>query len=174
MLACAKLYKEKGSIVHRFTCLCMENHLWKFQPKRTHISWDINENINKENKKNSGFGEERSHTIIIDNFLQWVFLSKFFAIFWFLWTPSDNSFTISPHNLALLHSTLLHSYIPSTFKDDCQMANPTIMLFSFKLIISKYNFQRNNAKTGVLNSTPVGVNRGPHPQVLTLHPVVST
>ena len=25
-------------------------------------------------------------------------------------TPSDNSFTISPHNLALLHSTLLHSY----------------------------------------------------------------
>ena len=29
----------------------------KFQPKRTHISWDMNENINKENKKNSGFGE---------------------------------------------------------------------------------------------------------------------
>ena len=25
-------------------------------------------------------------------------------------TPSDNSFTISPHNLALLHSTRLHSY----------------------------------------------------------------
>ena len=25
-------------------------------------------------------------------------------------TPSDNYFTISPHNLALLHSTLLHSY----------------------------------------------------------------
>ena len=25
-------------------------------------------------------------------------------------TPSDNSFTISPHNLALLHYTLLHSY----------------------------------------------------------------
>ena len=25
-------------------------------------------------------------------------------------TPSDNSFTNSPHNLALLHSTLLHSY----------------------------------------------------------------
>ena len=25
-------------------------------------------------------------------------------------TPSDNSFTISPHNLALLHSILLHSY----------------------------------------------------------------
>ena len=30
------------------------------------------------------------------------------------------------------------------------------------------------AKTGVLNLTPVGVNRGPHPQVLTLHPRVST
>ena len=57
----------------------MENHLWKFQPKQTHISWDMNENINKENKKNCGFGEalqERSHTIIIDSFLQWLFLSK--------------------------------------------------------------------------------------------------
>ena len=31
--------------------------MWKSQPKRTHISWDMNENINKENKKNSGFGE---------------------------------------------------------------------------------------------------------------------
>ena len=44
-------------IVHQFTCFCMENHLWEFQPKRTHICWDMNENINKENKKNSGFGE---------------------------------------------------------------------------------------------------------------------
>ena len=35
----------------------MENHLWKFQPIQTHISWDMNENINKENEKNSGFGE---------------------------------------------------------------------------------------------------------------------
>ena len=35
----------------------MENHLWKFQPKRTDISWEMNENINKEIKKNSGFGE---------------------------------------------------------------------------------------------------------------------
>ena len=33
------------------------NHLWKFQPKRTHISWDMNENISKENKNNSGFGQ---------------------------------------------------------------------------------------------------------------------
>ena len=32
----------------------------------------------------------------------------------------------------------------------------------------------NTAKTGVLNLTPVGVNRGPHPQVLTLHHRVST
>ena len=31
--------------------------LWKFQPKQTHISWDMNENINEENKMNSGFGE---------------------------------------------------------------------------------------------------------------------
>ena len=31
--------------------------LSKFQPKRTHYSWDMNENMNKENKKNSGFGE---------------------------------------------------------------------------------------------------------------------
>ena len=31
-----------------------------------------------------------------------------------------------------------------------------------------------NAKTGVLNLIPVGVNRGPRPQVLTLHPRVST
>ena len=29
----------------------------KFQPKRTHMSRDMNENINKENKKNSCFGE---------------------------------------------------------------------------------------------------------------------
>ena len=28
-----------------------------FNLKRTNISWDMNENINKENKKNSGFGE---------------------------------------------------------------------------------------------------------------------
>ena len=29
----------------------------KIQRKRTHISCDMNENINKENKKNSGFRE---------------------------------------------------------------------------------------------------------------------
>ena len=50
-------FNEKGSILHHFTCFCMEYHLWKFQPKQTHISWDMNENINKENKKNSGLGE---------------------------------------------------------------------------------------------------------------------
>ena len=47
----------------------------------------MNENINKENKKNSGFGEvlysTRSHTIIIDSFLQWLFLSKFLQYFGF-------------------------------------------------------------------------------------------
>ena len=47
-------YKEKVSIVHQFTGFCMENHLWKFQPKQTHISWDMNE---KKEKKKSGFGE---------------------------------------------------------------------------------------------------------------------
>ena len=59
----------------------MEFHLWKFQPKRTHISWDKNENIiiNKENKKNYGLEKRYSnaltgHAIIIDNFLQWLFL----------------------------------------------------------------------------------------------------
>ena len=37
----------------------MENHLWKFQPKQTHIiSWDMNEYINKENKKNSGLEKQ--------------------------------------------------------------------------------------------------------------------
>ena len=53
-------YKEKGSIVHHFTCFCIENHLWKFKPKQTHtcISWDMNEKKKKEKKKkNSGFGE---------------------------------------------------------------------------------------------------------------------
>ena len=45
VLACAKLQREMISctLVYFF---CMENHLWKYQPKRTHISWDMNENIN--------------------------------------------------------------------------------------------------------------------------------
>ena len=47
--------------------------------------------------------------------LSWIIFSSdyFFQSFCNIWvsvTPSDNSFTISPHNLALLHSTLLHSY----------------------------------------------------------------
>ena len=70
----------------------------------------MNENINKENKKNSGFGEAlqlHSHTIII--FSSDYFFQSFCNI-WVSMTPSHNSFTISPHNLALLHSTLLHSY----------------------------------------------------------------
>ena len=46
---------------------------------------------------------------IIDSFLQWQFLSKLLQI-WVYVTPSDSSFTISPHNLVLLHSILLHSY----------------------------------------------------------------
>ena len=31
-----------------------------------------------------------------------------------------------------------------------------------------------SVNTGVLNLTPVGVNTGPHPHVITLHPGVST
>ena len=52
-----KTTKRKDQLYISFFFFCMENHLWKFQPKRTHISWDMNENINKENKENSGFGE---------------------------------------------------------------------------------------------------------------------
>ena len=41
---------------------------------------------------------------------------------WVSVTPSDNSFTISPHSLAFLHSTLLHSclaaIIPYTKSSD--------------------------------------------------------
>ena len=37
-------------------------------------------------------------------------------------TPSDNSFSISPHNLALSHSTLLHSY-PVPLKWVCASSN---------------------------------------------------
>ena len=40
-------------------------------------------------------------------------MDYFFQSFCNIWvsvTPSDNYFTILPHNLALLHSTLLHSY----------------------------------------------------------------
>ena len=51
-----------------------------------------------------------SHTIIVDNFLPFQSFCNHLGV-----TPSDNSFTISPHNLALLHSTLLHSYpVPLT------------------------------------------------------------
>ena len=42
--------------------LYMENHLWIFQPKRTHISRDMNENINKGNKKEFWFW--RSVTVL--------------------------------------------------------------------------------------------------------------
>ena len=89
----------------------------KFQPKWTHISWDMNENINKENKKNSGLEKRYSNALtpswIIfssDNFLQ-SFCTMLVSV-----TPSDNYFTISPHNsapFALYPPTLL----PSTFKE---------------------------------------------------------
>ena len=41
-----------GLLVSVWRIIC-EN----FNPNGLIISWDINENINKENKKNSGFGE---------------------------------------------------------------------------------------------------------------------
>ena len=41
----------------------MENHLWKFQLKQTHISWDMNENINKEYKKNSDLEKRNSNAL---------------------------------------------------------------------------------------------------------------
>ena len=43
-------------------------------------------------------------------------------------TPSDNSFTISPHNLALSHSTLLHSY-PVPLKWVCASSNMCTDIF---------------------------------------------
>ena len=50
-------YKEKGSIVHQFTCFCMENHICEnFNPNGLILAEIMNENINKENN-NSGFGE---------------------------------------------------------------------------------------------------------------------
>ena len=60
-----KTTKRKDQLSIQFTCFCMENHLWKFQPKRTHISWDMNENINKENKKEFWFC--RRVTVMLSN-----------------------------------------------------------------------------------------------------------
>ena len=43
-------------------------------------------------------------------------------------TPSDNYFTISPHNLALLHSTLLHSYpVPLNEKQDWRIVTQSLL-----------------------------------------------
>ena len=108
-------YKEKGLIVHQFICFCMENHLWKFQPKWTHISWDMNENINKENKRILVL---ETHTIIIYNFLQWLFLSKFFAIFGFLW---HHLTILLPFHLITYSSTFAFyppTLLPSTFNGE--------------------------------------------------------
>ena len=52
-----KTTKRKNQLYISLLVFCVENHLWKFQPKRTHIIWDMNGNINKENENNSGFGE---------------------------------------------------------------------------------------------------------------------
>ena len=50
----------------------------------------------------------------------------------------------------------------------------TMLLKGEEQCIYRHFYTLYTAKTGVLNLTPVGINRGPHPQVLTLHPRVST
>ena len=84
----------------------MENHLWKFQPKRTHISWDMNETINKKIKRILVLEKRYSNALTPLSYI--IFSSEyFFQSVCNIWV----SFTISPRNLALLHSTLLHSYL---------------------------------------------------------------
>ena len=58
-------------------------------------------------------------------------------------TPSDNSFTISPHNLALLHSTLLHSY-PVPLKDGAATLNDSFVLLSATLCSHEVVFNLGN------------------------------
>ena len=81
----------------------------------------MNENITKNIKKNSFFEKHNNNAltplIMIYSFLQWLFFSKLLQYLFFFVTPSDNYFTISPHNLALLHSTL-STLLPSTFKEE--------------------------------------------------------
>ena len=48
VVAYAKLQTEM------INCTSVYLFLWKFQPKRTHISWVVNENRNEENKTNAG------------------------------------------------------------------------------------------------------------------------
>ena len=59
----------------------------------------------------------------------------FFQSFCNIWvsvTPSDNSFTISPHNLAFLHSTLLHSSpVPLRYIHHVQKKN-ILCILAFK------------------------------------------
>ena len=86
------------------------------------FSWDMNENINKENGDWKEFWFWRSVTvhaltpIIIDNFLQWLYFFQNFCNILVSVTPSDNYFTISPQNLALLHSTLLQGTLTQYLK----------------------------------------------------------
>ena len=68
-----------------------------------------------------------------------------FCNIWVFVTPSDNSFTISPHNLARLHSTLLHSYpVPLKLPHGLHQGTDPSLLFAFECSLSiascKLNF----------------------------------
>ena len=53
-------------------------------------------------------------------------------------TPSDNSFTILPHNLALLHSTLLHSY-PVPLRLNCGLVTVNAnAIFDMSMFMYQY------------------------------------
>ena len=54
--------------------------------------------------------------IIIDNFLQWLFLSNFLQYIWVSVTPFNNSFTTSPHNFNSTFAFYPPTLSPSTFK----------------------------------------------------------
>ena len=69
-------------------------------------------------------------------------IDYFFQSFCNIWvsvTPSHNYFTISPHNLALLHSTLLHSYPVPLTRDLEKRIKATEMRCFRRLLGISYN-----------------------------------
>ena len=115
-------YKEQRSIVHQFSCFCMENHLWKFHPKwRSYYLTIWMPRINAANNKNSGILEKRychaRRPRSVDSFLQWLFTwQKLLNIFEISLTLSEKAFTISPRNLALI-AFYPPTFLPSTFNN---------------------------------------------------------
>ena len=111
-----KTTKRKDQLYkYQFTCFCMENHLWKFQPKRTHISWRYEWKYKQRKEKELWFW--RSVTVTLSHHYHRYFSPvtisfKSFARFGFLW---HHLTILSPRNLALLHFTLLHSLYPVPF-----------------------------------------------------------